>query len=641
MTARSIIIGSLLAVLISVGAPYGNMIIRGSYMALDFSAVGALFLLFLVAGVVNVALRVLSPRCRLSKSELIVVYIMMLIACSICTMGLGEQILPIISACSYYATPENGWADTILPHVKSWIMPQDAEAIKYFYEGLPRHMPIPWRAWVKPLSFWAIFVLTLHFVMTCMMVIVRRQWITRERLVFPLTRVPLEMVQPPENGVVPPFFRNRIMWLGFAIPFVISSIIALHNYSPYFPRINLHGQVPIFRDTTTLRFRLSFPIVGFTYLINLDIAFSLWFFNLVALIEKGTLAVLGVEGPKNLGIYGANRTPLLAHQGMGAITVLVVCGLWMARRHLWDVVRKATVGADDVDDSDEIMSYRTAFWGMIVGIIILCVWQWCAGLSVLGAVGFIVLAFVIFFGLTRVVVEGGVAEAVAPTIAAPMLTASVGTSAIGGSSGLTALAFGYVWSSDIRTFVMAASGNGLRLAEEIESKRRRHLFWAMMLAIVLSIVASIGTIMFLAYRYGGINLNTWFFQNGPQWPYKYAAERMKLGVPGKDIWIGWKHKLLGAAVMTGLMVARYRILWWPFHPLGYAIGCVWIMDQIWLSIFIAWLLKALILKYGGPRFFQKLRPFFLGLILGQFVVAGTWLVVDYFTGMTDNRVFWI
>ncbi len=35
------------------------------------------------------------------------------------------------------------------------------------------------------------------------------------------------------------------------------------------------------------------------------------------------------------------------------------------------------------------------------------------------------------------------------------------------------------------------------------------------------------------------------------------------------------------------------------------------------------------------------RPFFLGMIVGQFAVAATWLIIDYFTGMTDNVVFWI
>ena len=47
------------------------------------------------------------------------------------------------------------------------------------------------------------------------------------------------------------------------------------------------------------------------------------------------------------------------------------------------------------------------------------------------------------------------------------------------------------------------------------------------------------------------------------------------------------------------------------------------------------------MKYGGPKLFRRSRPFFLGLILGQFSIAGFWLIIDFFTGMTDNVVFWI
>jgi len=65
------------------------------------------------------------------------------------------------------------------------------------------------------------------------------------------------------------------------------------------------------------------------------------------------------------------------------------------------------------------------------------------------------------------------------------------------------------------------------------------------------------------------------------------------------------------------------------------------MDQLWLSIFLAWLVKITVMKYGGPTLYRRTRPFFLGLILGQFVISGIWIFIDYFTGMTDNRVFWI
>ena len=51
-------------------------------------------------------------------------------------------------------------------------------------------------------------------------------------------------------------------------------------------------------------------------------------------------------------------------------------------------------------------------------------------------------------------------------------------------------------------------------------------------------------------------------------------------------------------------------------------------------------LKATILKYGGPRVYSQLRPFFLGMILGHIVPGGFFLLVDHFTGMVGNVIFW-
>jgi len=59
---------------------------------------------------------------------------------------------------------------------------------------------------------------------------------------------------------------------------------------------------------------------------------------------------------------------------------------------------------------------------------------------------------------------------------------------------------------------------------------------------------------------------------------------------------------------------------------------------VWLSVFLAWFFKVVLIKYGGAGVFRKTRPFFLGLILGQMVVAATWMTIDYFTGMTLNSL---
>ena len=43
-TVRSVGLGALLSLCIALGTPYGNMVIRGSTMALDFSTAGAIWL---------------------------------------------------------------------------------------------------------------------------------------------------------------------------------------------------------------------------------------------------------------------------------------------------------------------------------------------------------------------------------------------------------------------------------------------------------------------------------------------------------------------------------------------------------------------------------------------------------------------
>ena len=86
--------------------------------------------------------------------------------------------------------------------------------------------------------------------------------------------------------------------------------------------------------------------------------------------------------------------------------------------------------------------------------------------------------------------------------------------------------------------------------------------------------------------------------------------------------------------MGGLMAAQHRFLWWPFHSLGFPISCVF--GSMWFSVFVAWLIKSTVLKYGGLTLLNRLKPFFLGLVLGEAVAAGTWILIDYVIGMQNN-----
>lgn len=98
---------------------------------------------------------------------------------------------------------------------------------------------------------------------------------------------------------------------------------------------------------------------------------------------------------------------------------------------------------------------------------------------------------------------------------------------------------------------------------------------------------------------------------------------------------------VGAAIMLLLVVAQRRLFWWPIHPVGFIICSVYWTDALWLSIFLAWLAKLVVVNFGGPAMYRKARLFFLGMVLGQFTVAGVWALVDTFADSFGNSIFWI
>ena len=54
---------------------------------------------------------------------------------------------------------------------------------------------------------------------------------------------------------------------------------------------------------------------------------------------------------------------------------------------------------------------------------------------------------------------------------------------------------------------------------------------------------------------------------------------------------------------------------------------------------MAWLVKFLILRYQGLRGYRTALPFFLGLILGDFVLAVTWTLIGMALGIETYKAF--
>ncbi len=688
LSARAFFVGGFLSFFLAIGAPYANMAMRATNMAFDFNTPGAIFLFLVLIGLLNTLFKLTARDLRLAlglalsavggfcayyagpaavdiyepgfwfsaflaltalwnlfvvrrgesfaldRAELVLVYVMLLVVSALCTMGMTQQLLPAITGILYFASPENKWVSALVPlFPQRSIVVDDANDNTGFYEGGALDQ-IPYGAWVEPLCWWAVFFLALYMAMVSTAVILRRQWMEHERLAYPLTQVGVAMIRG-EHGdrLLNSILKRKALWWGILIPLMYGSLKALHQYDPTMPSIRLLWVFPLIGNQS-VQLWISFALIGFSYLINTQVAAGIWIFYLFSKFEAEVLAISGLKSTSKF-VYGVSEQPLLAYQGGGALIAMVLLGLWTGREHLKNVLRKSLGRGRDVDDGDEVMSYRTALCGLVLGWLGMVGWLWLMGTKLWVAAVFVLVAMAIFIGITRVVCEAGLAAVRSPMIAPDLVVQGIGSQWIG-AGGIFNLSFAYIWSADIRIFLQAMVANGLKLIEDMDRQSRRMVFWAIVLAAFIGVMGSCWMVFHLAYKYGGVNLDQWRFQGGPATIYNMA--RRTLEPMGAD-WLGLVFFVGGAGVMVVLSWARQHLLWWPLHPIGFPIAANYMMNKVWFCVLIAWAVKKIILRFGGPAYYHSSQYFFMGLIVGEALCNGLWLVIDYFTGQVGNQVF--
>ena len=172
----------------------------------------------------------------------------------------------------------------------------------------------------------------------------------------------------------------------------------------------------------------------FGYFINVDILLSIWVFFMLGLLEIGALNYIGLNtassGPGGSG--GVNA------QFFGGFLVYVGYSLWAARRHLAGVVGKAMGRDAGLDDTKELVSYRTAVIGFLLGSAFICAWLYQSGLTLTVMAVFLAFLFILYFGTTKVIAETGVVFLDLPVNAHQITVMSLGSGNVSAQS-LTSL----------------------------------------------------------------------------------------------------------------------------------------------------------------------------------------------------------
>ena len=627
MRKRAFILGVLFSVLVSVIDPYIMLRgLSGGVFCWEYWAPAAIFSIFL--------LLLLSAvhRCfELTSSEILLVYVMSSTASVLPSMGFMSSLMPIVSGFKYFSTPVNMWQELIIDRVRPVLMVQDQEAVRYFYEGLPAGAGIPYGAWIRPLGFIFLFVTVFSFMSICIMVLFRKQWIEKERLIYPLTILPLEMAKKDGSSRIPPLFRNKLFWLSFAVVFLYYLLNWITRNATGTPMLKVTGRITMFRRSVSLSLNPFFPIIGLAYLVPRSVSLSLWFFHILFTVQSGFLSMSGFKLP---GINEAfcGRSTVTTFEGAGAMLMLVISLFWRARRHLSMCFRKAFGGEPGLDDSDEMISYRTAVFGALSGFAAMVCFMRYFGMPWLASVAFMVFVLVVFIGLSRIVCQAGLPAARAqciPTVyASYLLPPGMLT-----EQGYLVLGMQYSWAADIRSSIMATTGQTLRIHGET-SISPRFLFLSVMVAITVSYISSAWMHLYGAYTIGALNASTtgssggggpWFF--GGQMSNcvaNFIIPKISSPITRGMILSRYIFTLTGGAAMGALMFLHSKFLWWPIHYIGFPIAESLPLQNWWFAIFLAWLVKGVILRFGGHNVYKKSVPFFLGMILSHV----TWMVVE-------------
>ena len=609
-----------------------------STISLFFNVVFVLF--FLALG--NAAVGRLRPAWALSQGELIIIYIMLAIGTALAGLDGMQVLIPVMTHGFWSANPENRY-DQLLTDVPRWLVVADKSILYGYYNGSSTLYQWPViQAWLTPALWWTGFIVVLVSVMTCLSVIVRAQWADRERLTFPIIQLPMAVSEPRT-----PLWRNPLLWIGFAIAGSIDLVNGLHYIYPSIPYLSIAPTMDTWGSNDLMKYITDLPwsgigwlpitfypaVIGIAFLVPLDLLFSSVFFFFWWKMMFVIAAATGVSQ----GYTEAEKTvfPYVNEQMFGGYMAIAIGPMLIGRRYFREVWLRILGRPSQADDSDEGMSYRNAAIGIVVGIALLVAFAVHGHLSLRLAASFFVMYYLVSLAVARVRAEFG-----SPVhdfhLAGPgqTITYVAGTATIG-QRDLSMLGLLWWFNRAYRAHPIGVTVEGVQM-----SHRSRSLSRALVVAIVLA--TFVGAIsVFWGWLHYAYIMGVGSKWNGGDWRGVEMIQSLQTWIqnptqpnPGALVGIG-----VGFLITMLLAAARTTFMGWPLHPVAYALSASWSIHLVWMPMLIAWIVKALVLRYGGLRLYRQALPLFYGLILGESVIGCGWPIVGLITGMPTYS-FW-
>lgn len=575
------------------------------------------FVILLIA-LANLAVARYWPKRALDAGEVMTIYVMLSVAGTLCSHDLLQILIPMISYPTLAANPQNRWDEIILSHVPSWSIVTDIDVCRGLAVGNSTLYDMRvLAAWAKPLAFWGFFLIALMGALLFINILFRQPWTEKERLSFPIIQIPLLVA-----AELPSLLRNRLFWLGFG---GVALLDTWNGFSFIYPNL---PEVPIVKAFEFREYFVERPwnaiantqinlypfVIGLTFFLPVDLAFSCWFFFLFFKLQIVLTTAIGFSD-----VPGA---PFTRQQSAGGYLALGLLAIWLARKHLLGVWRRVLGRPGGADEAREPVSYRVAVFGLVTCFIILC----CCGKSLGATWPAVIIFFMIFFvyslAIARMRAELGPPahdlHAMGPEM---IMHNAVGTRALG-EGNVTAFSLFFFFNRAYRAHFSAHSIEAFKIAQ-LTRIRSRAMMVAVVIALVVGLASAYWALLHSLYVHGysgrpagtAFSQQAWTTRMVPWMSFPQGAD-----IPATLATVGG----LLFSLLLGFL--RTTFTWWAWHPVGYATASTWSMEKLWCCIMIGWAAKALITRYGGATAFRKAMPFFVGLVLGEFVVGSLWCI---------------
>ncbi|MDH4208318.1 MAG: hypothetical protein OEV76_05540, partial [Anaerolineae bacterium] len=345
-------------------------------------------------------------RFALRRRELLTVYAAVLVATPVLGAGVLFFVLSSVVSYYYYAHALTNWA-VFLPLIPTWFGPSSESAVEGYFVG---RAAVPWGEWAPSLAAWSSFIICLFTARACLLALVQKQWIRRERLTVPLAEIPLGMVEESGQAGTGRLPRNGLFWLGLIVAGLLGFQSELSIRLPSLPSLPMSATIMQRQVVGPLSVlgHLSLPLtpwlLALAYLMPTQLSFSVWFFWLAKTAMAMLAIIFGAE-PYPVDEWWRHEFPAPFDQSTGALLVLSVWLLWRARRHLARAVRIAFTGQPRQGDADEPISYRWAFAGLVVCLAWMAVFLVLAGCRPIFSLLYVALLVGIAFSYTRICAE--------------------------------------------------------------------------------------------------------------------------------------------------------------------------------------------------------------------------------------------